>query len=156
MSKLTDTKKAYDVISKVIDQEIRKRTSSAKDLQRSREVLDVAFYLLGWGQFEYLVRKETESAVLENAKAKGRERHAWLFLKENVKSMTVRQRLEFLFDGKPDLLAKLKKTYDCWFPRGNQQYDVRNEAAHDNKGLPVDVLDLSSWLEDLEERIDDL
>ena len=145
MSKLTDTKKAYDVISKIIDQEIRNRTSSAKDLQKSREVLDVAFYLLGWGQFEYLVRKETETTVLENARAKGRERHAWLFLKENVKSMTVRQRLEFLFDGKPDLLAKLKKTYD-----------VRNEAAHDNKGLPVDILDLSSWLEDLEERIDDL
>lgn len=145
MSKLTDTKKAFDVISKVIDQEIRKKTSSAADLEKSRQVLNVAFYLLGWGQFEYLVRKETESVVEQNARAKGKERHAWLFLKENVKTMTVRQRLEFLFDGKPGLLQKLKKTYE-----------VRNEAAHDNKGLPVEIADLSAWLKDLEDRIDDL
>lgn len=145
MSKLTDTKKAFDLISKVIDQEIRKKTSSAADLEKSREVLNVAFYLLGWGQFEYLVRKETESAVEQNARAKGKERHAWLFLKENVKTMTVRQRLEFLFDGKPDLLQKLKRTYE-----------VRNEAAHDNRGLPVEIADLSAWLKDLEDRIDDL
>jgi len=43
---------AYDKIAQLLNQEIRKRGGSTQELERFRETLDVAFYLLGWGQFE--------------------------------------------------------------------------------------------------------
>jgi hypothetical protein len=56
MSRLSETQAAYDRIVQLLDQEIRKRSGDTRDLDRYRRILDVAFYLLGWGQFEYLVR----------------------------------------------------------------------------------------------------
>jgi hypothetical protein len=51
MSRLTETKRAYDKLIELLNQEIRKRSGSTQDLERFRQTLDVAFYLLGWGQF---------------------------------------------------------------------------------------------------------
>jgi GAF domain-containing protein len=84
MSRLLDTQRAYDHLAQLLNEEIRKRRGSANELERFRETLDVAFYLLGWAQFEYLVRKETEDRIDENAKkARTVERHAWQYLKVN-------------------------------------------------------------------------
>lgn len=54
MSKLEQTRRAYDKISDLLNQEIRSRRGSTKDLENYRRLLDTAFYLLGWGQFEFL------------------------------------------------------------------------------------------------------
>ena len=58
----------YDKIVELLNQEIRKRSGSTRELERSRQTFDVAFYLLGWGQFEYLVRKEAEERIETNAR----------------------------------------------------------------------------------------
>ena len=58
MSRLQDTNRAYDKISSLLDQEIRNRRGATQELERFRQILDVAFYILRWGQFEYLVRKK--------------------------------------------------------------------------------------------------
>jgi hypothetical protein len=42
MSNLTDTKRAYDKIGKLLDAEVLKRKSSAKELEKLRVGLDVA------------------------------------------------------------------------------------------------------------------
>jgi hypothetical protein len=52
MSRISETQRAYNKLVELLDQEIRKRKGSAKELERFRQSLDVAFYLLGWGQFE--------------------------------------------------------------------------------------------------------
>lgn len=49
MSRLTETKRAYDQIKQLLDSEIRKKGSNVDVLNKARETLDVAFYLLGWG-----------------------------------------------------------------------------------------------------------
>jgi hypothetical protein len=63
MSRLTETQRDYDRLIQLIEQEIRKRSGSTKDLARLRETLDVAFYLLGWSQLEYLVRQEAKDLI---------------------------------------------------------------------------------------------
>ncbi|WJI47250.1 hypothetical protein NL532_11775 [Mesorhizobium sp. C120A] len=143
MTKLTYTKRAYDKLADLIDQEIRKRSGSAKDLERFRQSLDVAFYLLGWAQFEYLVRKEAEDQVSNNARAHGLDGHAWRFLKENMKSLSVRRRLDIIFHAEPKARSEL-----------DRDYDVRNDAAHDYKHLPQEVRDISAWLGKLETLVD--
>lgn len=47
ISRLTETKRAYDKLIALLNQEIRKRSGSTQDLERFRQTLDVAFYLLG-------------------------------------------------------------------------------------------------------------
>ena len=144
MSKLDGTKKAYDQITTLLDQEIRKRSGSSKNLQEFREVVDVAFYLLGWAQFEYLVRKEAERLVDGNATTKTVDKHAWNYLKENVKSLTVRKRLDLIFHSKDKTRNALDK-----------DYSVRNEAAHNYKKLPPEARELSEWLMKLEKIVDE-
>ncbi len=63
MSRLVETQRAYDKLVELLDQEIRKRSGLTKDFQRFRETLDSAFYLLGWAQFEYLVRQEAGDLI---------------------------------------------------------------------------------------------
>ena len=65
MSRLTETKHAYDMLGKLLDAEVLKRRGSAKELEKFRVSLDVAFYLLGWAQFEYLVRQEATEMIDE-------------------------------------------------------------------------------------------
>src|ERR1700756_3505968 len=94
MSKLTDTERAYDAVAFLIDQEILKRRSSTSDLKRFHEALDVAFYLLGWAQFEYLVRQEAEELIKQQARTRTVHGVAWQYLLRNTKSVPIRQRLD--------------------------------------------------------------
>jgi hypothetical protein len=143
VSRITETKRAYDKIVELLDQEIRKRSGSTQELERFRQTLDVAFYLLGWGQFEYLVRKEAEERIEGNARAHTLEGHAWRYLKENVKNFSVRRRLDLIFHENTSVRGSL-----------NKEYTVRNEAAHDYKLLPREAKDISVWLRELEDLVD--
>lgn len=143
MSRITETKLAYDKLVELLNQEIRKRSGSTQELERFRQTLDVAFYLLGWGQFEYLVRKEAEERIEGNARAHTLEGHAWRYLKENMKNFPVRRRLDFIFHENPAVRGSL-----------NKEYTVRNDAAHDYKLLPKEAKDVSVWLKELEDLVD--
>jgi hypothetical protein len=143
MSRIQETKRAYDKLVELLNQEIRKRSGSTQELERSRQTLDVAFYLLGWGQFEYLVRKEAEERIEDNARAHTLDGHAWRYLKENVKNFPVRRRLDLIFHGSPSVRGSL-----------NKEYTFRNEAAHDYKLLPKEAKDISVWLRELEALVD--
>ena len=143
MSRLGETQRAYDKIRQLLDQEIRQRRGAAKELEQFRETLNVAFYLLGWAQFEYLVRKGAENLIDDKAKSQTIDRHAWRYLKENVKNISVRNRLDLIFHDQPAIRTGLYK-----------DYERRNEAAHDNKLLPREAKDLSVWLENLEELVE--
>jgi hypothetical protein len=98
---------------------------------------------LGWGQFEYLVRKEAEERIENNARAHTVDGHAWRYLKENVKNIPVRRRLDLIFHDKPAVRASL-----------DREYMVRNDAAHDYKLLPGEAKDISTWLNELEDLVD--
>jgi hypothetical protein len=143
MSRIQETKRAYDKLVELLNQEIRKRSGSTQELERFRQTLDVAFYLLGWGQFEYLVRKEAEEHIEGNARAHTLDGHAWRYLKENLKNLPVRRRLDLIFHDSPSVRVSL-----------NKEYTVRNEAAHDYKLLPKEAKDISVWLNELEELVD--
>jgi hypothetical protein len=127
----------------LLDLEIRKRSGTTKELERFRETLDMAFYLLGWAQFEYLVRRETENRIKGMARVQTIERHAWQYLQRNLKSFSVRSRLDLVFHNNDAVRAALDK-----------DYELRNEAAHDYKFLPKEAKDISAWLEDLEGYVD--
>lgn len=143
MSRLTETKRAYDKLIELLDQEIRKRSGSTQDLERFRQTLDVAFYLLGWGQFEYLVRKEAEDRIEEKSRAHTVDGVAWRQLLETVKGIPVRRRLDLIFHGNQEVLSSL-----------NKEYTVRNEVAHGYKSLPSEAKDVSAWLKELEDLVD--
>lgn len=144
MSRLAETKRAYDKLTELLNQEIRTRSGSTQDLERFRQTLDVAFYLLGWGQFEYLVRKEAEERIEEKSRARTVDGVAWRQLLETVKVISVRRRLDLIFHGKQAVLKSLLK-----------EYTVRNEAAHDYKLLPKEAKDVSAWLKELEDLVDE-
>ena len=144
MSRVHESKRAYDAISGLLDQEIRKRSGSTKDLEEFRRSLNVAFYLIGWAQFEYLLRRETDTLVGDSAKGKTVDAQAWKFVKENIKSLSIRNRLDILFHADQKTRTRL-----------NDDYTVRNEAAHDYK-LPARAGDVSAWLKSLEEVLDEL
>lgn len=105
--------------------------------------MKVAFYLLGWAQFEYLVRKETEDRVDELARLQTIERHAWQYLKQNIRNFSVRNRLNLIFHVDTTVRAEL-----------DRNYDIRNDAAHDYKLLPKEAKDISAWLGGLEELVE--
>jgi hypothetical protein len=143
MSRLQETKRAYDRLSRLLDEELRKRAADANDIARSRATLDVAFYLLGWAQFEYLVRAESKEIVEERAKTKSLDQYAWQHLKEGLKEYPVRKRLDLIFHANPDVRSKLDK-----------DYTVRNESAHNYKLLPPEAKEISVWLQKLQELVD--
>lgn len=143
MSQLVDAKRAYDQLAKLLDQEIRKRTGLTKDLQRVREELDVAFYLLGWARFEYLVRQEANDLIDEKARAHTIEKHAWRYLKQNLKRLSVRKQLDLVFHSNQPVRSTLDK-----------EYDFRNDAAHAYKKLPNEARDISNWLGLREDLVD--
>ncbi len=142
MSRLSEADRAYNRLVQLLNEEIRKRSSSTKDLERCRETLDVAFYLLGWSQFEYLVREEATERIDAKARAQTVERHAWSYLKSNLKNLRVRLWLDLIFHDKPAVRSGLLK-----------DYSVRNEAAHNYKLLPKEAKDVSVWLRSLEELV---
>ncbi|PNG40870.1 hypothetical protein A1354_11900 [Pseudomonas asplenii] len=143
MSRVGDTKRAYDILARLLDEEIRKKASDSSNLDKVRETLDVAFYLLGWGQFEYLVRQESKEIVEENSRAKTIDRFAWQHLKDALKDYPVRKRLDLIFHANHKVREKLDK-----------DYTVRNEAAHNYKALPSEIKSVSTWLGGLEELIE--
>lgn len=142
MSRLTETKRAYDKVRRLLDDELRARTSDAKDIARFQETLDVAFYLLGWAQFEALVRRESKEIVEEKARTKTIDQYAWKYLADEIKEYPVRKRLELIFHTDPEARAQLDK-----------DYTVRNEAAHNYKQLPQNARDISAWVQKLEELV---
>ncbi len=142
MSRLVETQRAYDKLVELLDQEIRKRSGLTKDFQRFRETLDSAFYLLGWAQFEYLVRQEAGDLIDDKSRAQTVERHAWQYLKDNLKSLAVRRRLDLIFHTQPNVRAQLAK-----------DYDLRNDAAHNYKSIPKEAKEISAWLGDLEDLV---
>lgn len=143
MSRVGETKRAYEQLARLLDEEIRKGSSNSANLNNIRETLDVAFYLLGWGQFEYLVRQESKEIVEQNARAKTIDRFAWQHLKDAIKEYPVRKRLDLIFDANQRVRAELDK-----------DYTVRNEAAHNYKLLPNEVKNISAWLGKLENLIE--
>lgn len=143
MSRVGETKRAYEQLARLLDEEIRNRSSDSSNLNKTRETLDVAFYLLGWGQFEYLVRQESKEIVEQNARAKTIDRFAWQHLKDAIKEYPVRKRLDLIFDANQKVRAELDK-----------DYTVRNEAAHNYKFLPNEVKNISAWLGKLESLIE--
>ena len=99
--------------------------------------MDVAFYLLGWAQFEYITRKEAEARIEVEAAAKTMHGTAWRYVKDNVKAFSIRRKLEVTFQANPAKLTALN-----------------NEAAHNYKKLPSEARDISSWLDELEKLVD--
>jgi hypothetical protein len=142
MSKLTETQRAYDAISRLVRAEILKRGSNMRDLQRFREALDVAFYLLGWAQFEHLVRGEAQDRIDGMASATTINAGAWKFVQQNLKGYPLRRKLDVVFHGDVKTLAEL-----------NKDYDLRNDAAHNYSRLPSEARDISAWLTGLEELV---
>lgn len=143
MSRLTETRQAYVRVVKLLDQEIRKRSGPTKDLEQLRKTLDNAFYLLGWSQFEYLVRREGDSLITDKAKAQTIDRHAWRYLKENLRNVPIRRRLDLIFHANQEIREQLDK-----------DYDLRNGVAHNNEPIPQEARDISAWIQRLDELVD--
>lgn len=143
MSRLTDTKRAYDRVRALLDKQLLERRGDAQQIRDAQEAVDVAFYLLGWAQFEYVTRKEAEKRIAGEAAAKTVQGTAWRYVLENIKAFSLRRKLEVIFQADAAILASL-----------NKDYDVRNEAAHNYKRLPAEARDVSAWLEGLERLVD--
>lgn len=143
MSNLTEIRQAYERLTYLLDKEMLNRKGEAAELRRFRKWLDTAFYLLGWANFENPTRKKVEALISEGARGKSRDRYAWVYLKEGLKGYPVKKRLEMIFHGNPKLINSLK-----------DQYDVRNEAAHDYKKLPPEVNDLPALLQEWEDLVE--
>jgi hypothetical protein len=143
MSRLTETQRAYDAISRLVRAEVLKRGSNMQDLQRFREALDVAFYLLGWAQFEHLTREEAHERIGDMARSHTVNAGAWQYIQQNLKGYPLRKKLDVVFHGDAKTLANL-----------NKDYDLRNDAAHNYSRLPSEARDISTWLAGLEELID--
>ena len=144
MSRLIETAAAYKTVANLLDQEIRKRSGSTADLQRQRDALDVAFYLLGWAQFEHLVKKEAEQVIDEQGGTRHIARHAWAFMNKELKRASVRQKLDLIFHGRDAVRASLDK-----------DYTVRNEAAHNYRMLPPEAKDVGAFLQKLQKLVDE-
>jgi len=112
-------------------------------LERFRKTLDIAFYLLGWAQFEHQVKKQIQDVISEKARTRSVDRHAWSYLKQNVRSIPLRSQLDIVFHSNQAAQASLKKDYEC-----------RNELAHNNADLPRDAADLAMWLSHLQSLVD--
>jgi hypothetical protein len=143
MSKLTDTKRAYDRVKRLLDLELVNRKSNAQEIRDAQAAVDAAFYLLGWGQFEYISRKEAEGRIKVDAASKTKDGIAWRYLKENIKSLSLRRKLELIFHGDKAILESL-----------HRDYDIRNDATHNYKLLPAEARDISAWLDHLEKLVD--
>jgi hypothetical protein len=143
VSKIIETKRAYDLIRELLDQELLAKKGSAQRIKDCQAALDVAFYLLGWAQFEYLSRREAGERIGTNAKAKTADGISWRYVLDNIKAFSLRKKLEVIFFSNQSMLSAL-----------NKDYDVRNEAAHNYKKLPAEVRDISAWLQGLEDLVD--
>jgi hypothetical protein len=142
MSKLTETKAAFDRIAATLDQEIRKSGSKAKELQRYRDIMRSAFYLLGWAQFEHLTREKAKDIAEEHARGKTIDGHAWSYLQKNLRALSLRSKLDIVFHADAKMRTQL-----------SDDYDLRNDAAHNYKLIPSEAQDISAWLHELESLV---
>lgn len=143
MSKLNETKLAYDRVKTLLDQELLNKKSNAQQIKDCQSAVNVAFYLLGWAQFEYLLRKEAEERIEADARAKTVHGISWRYVLDNIKAFSLRKKLEVIFFTDRTTLDSI-----------NKDYDLRNEAAHNYKKLPAEVRDISAWLDHLESLVD--
>ena len=135
MSRLGEMRQAYDRLAQLLDQEILNRKKSAKEMERFRAILDEAFYLSGWGEFEGLVTKAVDNIIAENIRSNTVEYHAWRHLKDSGRNFTVSKRLDLIFHENSTMRESLRK-----------DYILRNTIAHDNARLPKEGVDISVWL----------
>jgi hypothetical protein len=143
VSKLNETKLAFDRVKALLDQELLNKKGSAQQIRDCQSAVNVAFYLLGWAQFEYLARKEAEDRIEVDARAKTVHGISWRYVLDNIKSFSLRRKLEVIFFTDHVTLKKL-----------SDDYDIRNEAAHNYKKLPTEVSDISAWLEHRESLVE--
>lgn len=144
MSRLTQTKRAYKTVVSLLDQETRKNKSNTKELESFRSTVDIAFYILAFGQFEYLVKREAKDLIEGFARQKTIDGRAWKILEQRG-DMSLRKMLEIIYHGKPDFLRSL-----------NESYDIRNDSVHGNKSLPKEAKDVEIFIQKLVELADDL
>ena len=144
MSRLTETKRAYKTVVSILDQETRKRKSNAKELESFRDIVDIAFYILAFGQFEYLVKREAKDLIEGLARQKTLDGRAWKVLEQRG-DMPLRKMLEIIYHGKPEFIKSL-----------NESYDIRNDSVHGNKSLPKEAKDVEIFIQGLVDLADDL
>jgi hypothetical protein len=143
VSKLIETKAAFDRVKALLDKELLNKKGDAQQIRDCQSAVNVAFYLLGWAQFEYLTRKEAEDRIEADARAKTVHGISWRYVLDTIKAFSLRRKLEVIFFTDPATLKKL-----------GEDYEIRNEAAHDYKKLPSKVSDVSAWLDHLESLVD--
>ncbi|ABD87043.1 hypothetical protein [Rhodopseudomonas palustris] len=143
MSKLNETKLAFDRVKALLDQQLLEKKGNAQQIRDCQSAVNVAFYLLGWAQFEFLARKEAEERIEADARAKTVDGIGWRYVLDNIKAFSLRRKLEVIFFGDQATLGQLKR-----------DYDIRNEAAHNYKKLPGEVSDVSAWLDHLETLVE--
>ncbi|MGM4877060.1 hypothetical protein AB7645_38160 [Bradyrhizobium sp. 956_D2_N1_5] len=143
MSKLIETRRAFALVEELLNQEIRKGGNQAKELARFRETLQAAFYLLGFAQFEFLVKSKSKEVVSEHAALRTADGHAWRHLKQNINGVSLRAQLDIIFHSDPKLRSKL-----------DENYTVRNDVAHNYKRLPPEAQDIVTWLQSLEDVVE--
>lgn len=143
MSKLDETRQAYDELKRLLDRELLTRRRDTAHLRKTQEALDAAFYLLGWGQFEHLSREAARERIEQEAAAKGILGIPWQFMKKSLGSVPIRTRLDIVFHADPKTRATL-----------DEDYEQRNEIAHNYKLLPKAAKIISDWLRRLDELVD--
>lgn len=144
MSRLTDTKRAFDKVTALLDQEIRKKASNSKDLEKYRAIVDIAFYVLAFGQFEYLVKKEATDIIDENAALKTLAGRAWKIVQQKG-DVPLRKMLDLIYHADQKVLNSL-----------NKSYSIRNDAVHGNQMLPTEVKDVALFIQHLEDLVQNL
>lgn len=144
MSRLTETMRAYKKVASLLDQETRTNRSKAKELASFRDTVDIAFYILSFGQFEYLVKREARDLIEGYARQNTLDGRAWKILEQRG-DMPLRKMLEIIYHGKPEFLKSL-----------NESYDIRNDSVHGNKSLPKEAKDVEIFIQKLLDLADDL
>lgn len=144
MSRLTDTKRAFDKVTALLDQEIRKKASNSKDLEKYRAIVDIAFYVLAFGQFEYLVKREATDIIDENAALKTLDGRAWNIVQQKG-DVPLRKMLDLIYHADQKVLNSL-----------NKSYSIRNDSVHGNQMLPTEVKDVALFIQQLEDLVQNL
>jgi len=142
MSRLIETKRAFDKVTTLLDQEIRKKASNSKDLEKYRAIVEIAFYVLAFGQFEYLVKREANGIIDQNAALKTLDGRAWEILQQKG-DVPLRKLLELIFHTDQKLLKSL-----------NDSYSIRNDCVHGNQLLPKEAKDVGYFIQGLEELVE--
>ena len=144
MSRLTETKRAFDKVTALLDQEIRKKTSNSKDLEKYRAIVEIAFYVLAFGQFEYLVKREANGIIDENAALKTLDGRAWKIVQQKG-DVSLRKLLDLIYHTDQKVLKSL-----------NDSYTIRNDSVHGNQMLPKEAKDVALFVQQLEELVESL